>query len=261
MRSGRRRGGFDEIADKETGNLPAVREDAVDHHVQPDATRHAFGHVAVVAHTAVDESRVASLTLRRFLAFDVALAPPGGKAVEVKDGGETGHARHDQLRTAAESDRAVGIDAAHTDLEFGFGHNAVDIDRCAVLQAAVADQVTGHEVMRGCRVGGSHVRAHLLDDFLLCQRSVGAAANDDHRLRFGHAGRGQLLQHMGEHQLRGRGPAQVIDNDGGAGPPFGRVADAGCADRIVERRRNLRRVERGRALIPRRCGYSSRREK
>ena len=108
--------------------------------------------------------------------------------MEVKYRGETGHARHDQLGAAAETDRGVGIDAAHADFELGFGHNAVDIDRRTVLQTAVADQITGHEVVRGCGVGGGHVRSHFLDDLLLGQRPVRAAADNDHRLSFGNAG-------------------------------------------------------------------------
>ena len=168
--------------------------------------------------------------------------------MEVKYGREAGHSWHNQLCAAAETDRAMGIDAAHADFEFGFGHNAVDIDRRAIIQTAIAHQVTGHKVVGRCGIGGGHVRAHLFDDLLLCQGAVGSAADNDHRLGLGHAGLGQLRQHMGQHLRRGRGPAQIIDDDGGAGPSLGRVADAGRANRVLEGRRDLGWIKGGRAL-------------
>ena len=46
---------LNEVADKKTGNLPAAGDDAVNHHVQPNFSRHLLSHVAQIPHTAVDE--------------------------------------------------------------------------------------------------------------------------------------------------------------------------------------------------------------
>ena len=73
---------FDEIADKEARNSAAAAEDAVDDHVQPDAPRHVFRHVAMIPHTSFYEGLLARRPLRQggvvgrpVSAFDISPVP------------------------------------------------------------------------------------------------------------------------------------------------------------------------------------------
>ena len=71
---------LDEIAHKESGNLPAAGEDAVDNHIQPNLARHLLSHVAVIAHTAVNQSHLALFPWGRFSGVQYSPVPAWRKS-------------------------------------------------------------------------------------------------------------------------------------------------------------------------------------